>query len=174
MAVCQICGCKTEELDFVDVHIGELDKRACSFCARQLKNLGSETVSDAQLKWLKAAVQKEVPEREGDVLDALNAMLEKFGGEAEISAPSGTVSEVKYYPAQSSKRISESDVDKEIARLTARVDKLEKTIIAMKRSQLIRLVCEVAIPVILGIAILIVFFSSGLYDRLAGLMTWMV
>lgn len=176
MAICQVCGCKTEELDFVDVRIGDVDKRACSFCARQLKNFNNDAVGDAQVKWLKAAVQKDVPEREADVLTALHDLLSRYDEKAEdVSAPQDSFAQVKHYPAQSSKQGfgGEIDKDKEIARLTARVDKLEKTILAMKRTQLIKLVCEIAIPVILGIVILIIFFSSDFYDRLTQLISWM-
>ena len=36
MAVCPICGCKTDELDFVEKMIGTVNCKACSFCSRQL------------------------------------------------------------------------------------------------------------------------------------------
>ena len=177
MAVCQICGCKTDELDFVDVRIGELPKKACSFCGRQLKNLNGENVTEAQVKWLAAAINKDVPGREDDVLEALKELLKKTGVAEEIPAPQVPYSaEVKHYKAQSKSSFGADDGDKDklIAELNARVDKLEKTIIAMKRSQLIKLICEISIPVILGIIFLIVLFSSGFYDRLAELMNYMV
>ncbi len=173
MAVCQFCGCKTDELDFVDVRIGGLDKKACSFCRRQLKNFDGDNISDAQIKWLLAVINKAVPDREEDVLDALKELLEKNGGASEATAPQEPyAAEVKHYKAQSSKaQVTSDDGDKDrlIAELTTRVDKLEKTIIMMKRTQLIKLVCEIAIPVILGIIILIIFFSSGFYNTLSGL-----
>ena len=177
MAVCQFCGCKTDELDFVAVRIGGLDKKACSFCGRQLKNFDGDNISDAQIKWLLAVINKAVPDREEDVLDALKELLEKNGGASEATAPQEAyAAEVKHYKAQSKSNFGADDGDKDklIAELNARVDKLEKTIIAMKRSQLIKLICEISIPVILGIIFLIVLFSSGFYDRLAELMNYMV
>lgn len=172
MAVCQICGCKTDELDFVDSRIGNLEKRVCSFCSRQLKNLDGESISDAQVKWLSAVVSKDVPEREEEVSEALSSILKKQGASVDLPASQDkTESQVKYYKAQGkgSAVVSDGNKDEQIAALTARVEKLEKMLIAMKRSQLIKLVCEIAIPVILGIIILIVFFSSGFYQTLSDL-----
>ena len=171
MAICQICGCKTDELDFVDSRIGSLDVRACSFCGRQLKNLDGEAITEAQLKWLNAVASKDVPERRAEVSEALNNILEKQGAGAEVSAPQEkTEPQVKYYKAQTkSAPVADGDKDRQLAELTERVEKLEKTLTAMKRSQLIKLVCEIAIPVILGIIILIIFFSSGFYQTLSDL-----
>ena len=172
MAVCQVCGCKTDELDFVDSRIGNIDKRVCSFCDRQLKNISGDKINDAQLKWLNAVASKEVPEREAIVSDELNTMAEKYLPKAVPAEPSeAPVSQVKIYKAEKKgQKIAAEDKDELIAQLTNRVDKLEKTIIAMKRAQLIRLVCEISIPVILGIVILIVFFSSGVYKDLVDLL----
>lgn len=175
MAICQVCGCKTEDLDFVKSRIGSLDKKVCSFCGRQLKNLDSDSLSDTQLKWLAAVVRKDVPEREKEVSDALMAILEKHGEYQAISALEEKAEPaVRFYKGQEKAKsnISDADKDKTIAELTARVDKLEKTIIAMKRSQLIKLICEIAIPVILGIIILIILFSSDVYEDLVNLLSW--
>lgn len=172
MAVCQVCGCKTDELDFVEGRIGELDKRVCSFCGRQLKNLEGESVGDSQVKWLSAVVQKDVPEREAEVYDALKSLLEKHSVNALPSVPQEKdEAQVKFYKGQGKgqKAMADADKDQVIADLTARVEKLEKTLIAMKRSQLIKLICEIALPIILGIVILIIFFSSGFYNTLSDL-----
>jgi len=172
MAVCQVCGCKTDELDFVDGRIGNLEKKVCSFCGRQLKNIDGESITDAQAKWLSAVASKDVPEREADVSEALKDILKKHNAGVEISAPQESAEpQVKFYKAKDAgkKAVAESDKDEQIAELTARVEKLEKMLIAMKRSQLIKLLCEIAIPVILGIVILIIFFSSGFYQTLSDL-----
>lgn len=172
MAICQVCGCKTDELDFVEGHIGGLEKKVCSFCHRQLKNLDGESVGEAHLKWLSAVVGKDVPEREEEVFLALKGILEKHGVQQEISVPVPNADlSVKAYNVQEKAEnpVSADEKDRLIAELTDRVDKLEKTVILMKRSQIIKMICEIAIPVILGIIILIVFFSSGFYNTLSDL-----
>lgn len=171
MAVCQICGCKTDDLDFVEGKVGALNKKVCSFCDRQLKSLSGDEIGEAQLNWLKAVVSKDVPEREADVLDALKAILDKQGVQVkEENAIAGTQGEIKQYKANKG-LVKNDDIDKNavIDELTERVDKLEKTLSAMKRAQLIKTVCEIALPIILAIIILIIFFSSGFYSTLSTL-----
>lgn len=175
MAVCQVCGCKTDELDFVESRIGNIEKKVCSFCDRQLKNIDGENTSDAQIRWLNAIVSKDVPEREAVVSEELNALASKYLPKAEPAiSQEPPVSQVKFYKAEGKgQKATIEDKDELIAQLTNRVDKLEKTLVAMKRAQLIRLICEVSIPVILGIVIFIVLLSSGVYEDLIELLNWM-
>ncbi len=170
MAVCPVCGCKTDALDFVNGSIGGLQKSVCSFCDRQLKAFDSDEVSDAQLKWLKAVITKDVPERDDTVSDALKSIYEKTGSIIEDVSVVDEVPEQKAYNATPKKTVVVNN-EKEllIAELSARVDSLEKTVIDMKRRQLIKTICEIAIPVILGIIVMIVFFSSGFYRTLSDL-----
>lgn len=167
MAVCPVCGCKTDALDFVNGSIGGLQKPVCSFCDRQLKAFEGDEVSDAQLKWLKAVITKDVPERDDTVSDALRNVYEKTGGIIEDVSVVDEVPEQKAYNATPKKTVVNSEKDLLIAELSARVDSLEKTVIDMKRRQLIKTICEIAIPVILGIVVMIVFFSSGFYRTLS-------
>ena len=171
MAVCPVCGCKTDALDFIDSSIGNLNKPVCSFCHRQLKAFDGNEVSDAQLKWLKAVITKDVPEREVEVFNALKSVFEEKGGKAEEAKPViDDVPEVKAYNQQKKQTVViNSDKDLLIAELSERVDNLEKMVIDMKRRQLIKTICEVAIPVILGIIVMIIFFSSGFYRTLSDL-----
>lgn len=169
MAVCQICGCKTDDLDFVESKVGALNKKVCSFCDRQLKSLCGDEIGEAQLNWLKAVVNKDVSEREAEVLDALKAILDKQGVQVNAEpVVSGAQGEIKQYKANKG-LVKNDDVNKDaaIAELTERVDKLEKALIAMKRAQLIKTICEIAVPVILAIIILIIIFSSDFYDQLS-------
>ncbi len=166
MAVCQICGCKTDDLDFVECRIGTLDKKVCSFCHRQLKSLGNDEINSSQLKWLSAVVEKDVPDREADVHTALREIMNKYGAQAQEPLQSA---EVKYYPPARGKCADGSANESTIQELAERVEKLEKQLVAMKRAYLIKTVCEIAIPIILGIIILIVFFSSGFYNTIADL-----
>lgn len=171
MAVCQICGCKTDDLDFVESKVGALNKKVCSFCDRQLNALSGDEIGEAQLNWLKAVVSKDVPGREAEVLDALKELLDKQGVQVSNEPAQATEQvEIKQYKANKG-LVKSDDVNKDavIAELTQRVDKLEKALIAMKRAQLIKTVCEIALPIILGIIILIIFFSSGFYNTLSDL-----
>ncbi len=176
MAVCEVCGCKTDDLDFVNGNINGLEKKVCSFCDRQLKAITGEKLTEAQLRWLNTAINKEVAERGKDTAVALKALLEKCGADLQPqtfnAAPTARV-----YKANSVGKtittgsIDAADVDKDqlILELLGRVEKLENTLLLMQRKQIIKTIIEICVPVILGIIILIVFFSSGLYDTLASL-----
>lgn len=174
MAVCPVCGCKTDALDFVDSKIGSLDKSVCSFCHKQLNALSSSSAGEAQLNWLKAVLNKDVPEREPEVLSALKDLLALHGGSVEpaqqagaapYSAPANTPAKTKVYKANSGE-VTEGD-QPNVAELTERVEKLEKELRLMKRSMLIKTICEIALPIIMGIIILIVFFSSDFYGKMS-------
>ena len=53
MAVCPICGCKTEEIDFVTKKMNDIECKVCSFCNRQLSIFdGLDKPTEAQLRWL--------------------------------------------------------------------------------------------------------------------------
>ncbi len=165
MAICPVCGCKTDELDFVEGSINGLEKKVCSFCDRQLKGF-SEEPTPAQIRWLGAVLAKEV-ERDEDVKKALKELFEKYGsGEIIIQQAAKTKT-----PAMNKKISSDDfdDKDKVIAQLVKRVEFLEKELVSMKRKQMIKSLLEILLPVVLGIVILIIFFSSGLFDTLSGL-----
>lgn len=165
MAICPVCGCKTDELDFVECSINGLEKKVCSFCDRQLKGF-SDVPTSAQIRWLGAVLAKEV-DREEDIKKALKELFEKHGsGEVIIQQVSKSKA-----PVMNAKISSEDfdDKDKVIAQLVKRVEMLEKELVSMKRKQMIKTLLEILLPVVLGIIILIVFFSSGLFDTLSGL-----
>ena len=165
MAICPVCGCKTDELDFVDSSINGLEKKVCSFCDRQLKGFGEEATT-SQIRWLSAVLAKEV-EREEDVKKALKDLFDKYGS-GEVIVQQVAKSKT---PVMSTKISSDDfdDKDKVIAQLVKRVEMLEKELVSMKRKQMIKTLIEILLPVILGITILLIFFSSGLFDTLSSL-----
>ncbi len=166
MAVCEICGCKTEELDFVVGSLNGKEKKMCSFCHKQLKAIG-EKATEPQLRWLNAVISKDVSQRSSETASELKEYFEKLGG-SEISAQAPIE---KVYKAQAEKQpvVLDADKDKLILELVTRVEKLENTLLLMKRKQIIKTIIEIVVPIILGIIILIVFFSSGLFDTLSDL-----
>lgn len=168
MAICPVCGCKTDDLDFVKGKIADCEADVCSFCNKQLKGFeGVTEASEAQTRWLTAVLNKEVSGRNEDVLKALRSMGDKHLIVKPAPTPinpamaQGTVASVKSTAATDNK-------DEVIAQLTERLEGLEKQLKAMKRSMLIKSILEICVPIILGILVLIVFFASGLYDTLAG------
>ncbi len=170
MAVCEICGCKTDELDFVVGSLNGEDKKMCSFCHKQFNSFG-ESLSEAQLRWLKAIASKDVSTRSDDTAAALRLILSKY--DSQISGEgSAFYPKIEVYNAQPERKsviIENVDKDQLILELISRVEKLENTLLLMKRKQIIKTILEIGVPLVLGIIILIVFFSSGLYDTLAGL-----
>ena len=87
MAVCPICGCKTDELDFVERKITDTDCKVCSFCNRQLNVFDTvDEPTEAQLRWLVAVIGKDVPERADTILAALKSIRSRYA-ENEIVQP---------------------------------------------------------------------------------------
>lgn len=170
MAVCPVCGCKTDDLDFVKGKIAECEADVCSFCNKQLKGFeGITEASEAQARWLGAVLDKEVPDRSEDVLNALRGMGAEFLAEKAEPAPVKAATQQNGGFMPTTVPVAIDDKDRAIAQLTERLEGLEKQLRVMKRSMLIKSIIEICVPIILGILILIVFFASGLYDTLASL-----
>ena len=167
MAICPVCGCKTDELDFTDGNINGVNVRICSFCSRQLKGLQNESPAESNIRWLNSVLKKNI-ERDTDLT---NALL-KFKNDNNTVLPADSSDKHTLSGEALNAKISSKDFDDKdtvIAQLVKRVEKLEKDLVTMKRRQLIKTIAEILVPVILGIIILIVFFASGLFDTLAGL-----
>jgi hypothetical protein len=171
MAVCPVCGCKTDALDFVESKIGATDVSVCSFCHRQLNVLNTGSAGEAQLNWLKAVLAKEVTERSTEVFTALEELYEKNGGSfVPAEQPQAEPYATPTYTAAPSRSATGNKAEGEqvdVAQLLERVEKLEKQLASMKRSMLFKTICEIALPIIMGIIILIVFFSSDFYGELS-------
>lgn len=169
MGYCPICGCKTDELDFVNTKIGEREEKVCSFCQRQLSTIKANTApTEAQLRWLDAVIAKDVAQRDENVLLSLKFLRSSLLIEEPVKE---AVS--KAYNAVESKPISEPKTvndNQQIAALQKRVADLETEIRAMKRRQIIKTLIELGLPAVLFILILIVFFASGLFDSLKSIM----
>ncbi len=169
MAVCPVCGCKTDELDFVQGKVGSWTGDICSFCEKQIKGIDTEKgLAEAQLRWVNAALSKDV-QRDEALLSELKALS---GISATAEAPQ-QYPVVTHYPAYRSTPVNAPEGgqanDEVIKQLEKRIEQLEKQLRIMKRSALIKTILEICIPIILGIIILIIFFSSGLFDSLSGL-----
>ena len=70
-------------------------------------------------------------------------------------------------PSNSSQSISADQYNN----LLKRLEKLEGDFAKYKKSQLIKMVVELGLPVVLAIIIAIIFFASGLYDSLSSIMS---
>lgn len=168
MAVCPICGCKTDELDFVQRKLSDADCRVCSFCNRQLNVFDTvNEPTEAQLRWLVAVIGKDVPEREEAVSTALKEIRSRFSeSETEqIASPE----QQRINVVQASAKKSSSD-DNLIIELQNRITALENEIRAMKRKQMIKTIIELGAPVALLILLIIVFISSGIVDNFRAIM----
>ncbi len=169
MAVCPVCGCRTDELDFVQGKVGSWSGNICSFCEKQLKGIDAKNgLTEAQFRWVTAALSKDI-QRDENLLSELNALS---GVSATAEAPQQYPVVTHYSASQSTpvKSPAGGQANDELVRqLEKRVEQLEKQLRIMKRSALIKTILEICIPIILGIVILIVFFSSGLFDYLSSL-----
>ncbi len=165
MAVCPICGCKTDELDFVERKINEADCKVCSFCNRQLNVFDTvNEPTEAQLRWIVAVINKDVPDRTEDVFAALKSIYSKYS-ENEISQPAEPSQQrVSVVPQGSAKR-TDAD-DNTIVELKNRITALENEIRAMKRKQMIKNIIELGAPFALLLILVIVFLSSGILDNI--------
>lgn len=175
MSICPVCGCKTDELDFVLCTIEKNEEMVCSFCEKQIKKLYSdEEPGAAQIRWLTSVIDKDVPARDQNVLSALCAMKNKFAPEkAEVKAPDmiNQFADIKRdvnIPQTQTKGTSEISVE-QYNSLVNRLEKLEKSFAKYKKAQLMKMVIELLVPVVMAIIIAIIFFSSGLFDLLSTL-----
>ncbi len=169
MAVCPICGCKTEELDFVKREINETDCRVCSFCNRQLNAFDSaDEPTEAQLRWLSAVITKDVPDREDVVLSSLKDIRSRYS-ENETEQPAvPTQHNVKVVQQGGfvNKAKADYDTDDKITELQSRITALENEIRFMKRKQMIKTIVELGAPVVLLILLVIIVMSSGVIDNI--------
>lgn len=178
MSVCPVCGCKTDELDFVLCTIEKNEEMVCSFCEKQIKKLYSdETPSTAQVRWLSSVLEKEVPSRPQNISVALNAMKSKFAPETNEAVSTGAI-ESQFNsirrdvnaPSNLSSGAPSISVD-QYNNLLKRLEKLEGDFSKYKKSQLIKMVIELGLPVVLVIVLAIIFFASGLYESLSQLLS---
>lgn len=174
MSVCPVCGCKTDELDFVLCTIEKNEEMVCSFCEKQIKKLYSDsTPATAQVRWLSSVVEKEVSSRPQNIAIALNEMQRKF---APVESEKPISSEIEQQFTNIKKDISAPSTfssgapnisAEQYNNLVKRLEKLEDSFAKYKKAQLIKVIMELGFPVILAIIIAIIFFSSGLYDSLS-------
>ncbi len=177
MAVCPVCGCKTQDIDFVNHKINSKEVKVCYFCDKQLEKLEKGNPDTAEIRWLNAVVNKEVPERDGDITNSLVQMKALFPevtpevktAPAEDSvfhtSPNETFVSASPSDFSAEKSTSEDVVSREyVYSLETRIKKMEAYIDRFKKMQLIKTVLEIVIPIILALIILIIFLTSGLPD----------
>ena len=165
MALCPICGCKTDELDFVTDKISDSEVKMCSFCQRQIHAFdeGKEP-GDGHIRWLSSVADKAVSERSGEVNNYLGALKEKYVSEATMESvviPEGSS------PLSTDTRVA--NTNRSQAELLERIEALENELKNFKRSIRIKTILEVCIPIILTIILVLIFMTSDLFDSLSQL-----
>ena len=164
MGCCPVCGCKTDDLDFITTKIGNEEEKICSFCQRQLGGFSEGSVpTEAQLRWLNAVISKEVDRPENISSYLLDLNKRNIPQEPVRAVPQGFV------PQQPPMQTAPHNIGANpvaVEELKQRITALENEIISMKRKQMIKTIIELGVPVVLAIIIVIVFFSSGLFDAL--------
>ncbi len=169
MAVCPICGCKTEDLDFVARKISGVDCKVCSFCNRQLNVFDTDAEpTDAQLRWLDAVIGKEVPERDEEILKSVKAIRSRYP-EKEVqqaAAPTQQKNMVVQQGGSVKKSGAGYNDDTVIRELQDRITALENELRTMKRKQMIKTIIELGAPFVLLILLVIIVLSSGVLDNI--------
>ena len=173
MAVCPLCGCKTDELDFVLCKIEGTEAKVCSFCDKQIKKIDNdENIATAQLRWLESIVSKDIV-REKNVSDAINSLKLKYLKESEAEEVSATTgnqfAEIKKEVSQGTTSGTANISPEQYDNLVKRLEKLENSFAKYKKAQLIKMIMELGVPVILFIVILIVLLSTGVFDMFSNL-----
>ena len=175
MAVCPLCGCKTDELDFVLCKIEDTETKVCSFCDKQIKKINADKeIAPAQLRWLESIASKDV-EREQNVLVAINSLKLKHLKESNpenITAPvinqfTDFKQDIKFPTIPNGNTTITID---QYNKLVERLDKLENSFKKYKKAQLIKMIIELGAPVVMVIILLIILLSSGIFDIFTGLM----
>ncbi len=173
MAVCPLCGCKTDELDFVLCKIENTEAKVCSFCDKQIKKIDTdENIASAQLRWLESIASKDI-ERENNITDAINSLKAKYLKENEkeevLTTMGNQFAEIKrdLPPVTANGTVNISP--EQFNNLVKRLEKLENSFAKYKKAQLIKMIIELGVPVVLIIVILIVLLSTGVFDMLSNL-----
>lgn len=171
MAVCPVCGCKTEELDFVVKKLNNQDCRVCSFCNRQLNVFDSvDEPTEAQLRWLSAVIIKDVPERDNNVSGALKDLRARFADKNTEQPATPAQQKVNVVQQGTVKKHNENITEDDlITELQNRITALENEIRAMKRKQMIKTIVELGTPFALLLLLVIIVLSSGVLDDLKAL-----
>ena len=175
MAVSPLCGCKTDELDFVLCKIEDTEAKVCSFCDKQINKINTdEKQASAQLRWLESILSKDVV-REQNVVAAINSLKKKYLPEDEsqpVLPPDGNqFSDFKRdvkLPTSANGNVTITV--EQYNKLVERLDNLESSFSKYKKAQLIKMIIELGVPVIMVIIILIVLLSSGIFDIFSNLM----
>ena len=173
MALCPICGCKTDALDFVTDKVADSEVKMCSFCQRQIHAFdeGKEP-GDGHIRWLASVVEKSVPDRSDDMNEYLAELKERYVTDEVAESVVVPKSAVASKSVGAEKKVAVSDPS--YAELLERIEALEYEMATYKKKARIKTILEICIPIILGIIIVLVFMSSDLFDSLAQLYNFFV
>lgn len=173
MAVCPLCGCKTDELDFVLCRIENTEAKVCSFCDKQIKKIDTdENIASAQLRWLESIASKDI-EREKNITDAIDSLKSKYLVETKAEENPVTMgnqfAEIKKDISMPQAKTSGAPniSQEQYNNIVKRLEKLEDSFAKYKKAQLIKLILELGLPIVMVIIILIVLLSSGVFDMLS-------
>ncbi|MGI6745786.1 MAG: hypothetical protein BWY46_00298 [Firmicutes bacterium ADurb.Bin300] len=180
--ICLVCGCKTEEIDFVEFESGFGGTLSvCGYCGRQLQALKAADENDSEqlskiqskVRWLDAVIEKEVEDRSGEYEKALIKLRERFPSMPSQSSASPVLQKSRGYGvgAGVSREQGETDAQasKKLQELEKRLEKLENSFSRLKRRILFTSIAEIVIPAILMMILAMIFFKSDLWVNLSRL-----
>lgn len=182
--ICLVCGCKTEEFDFVEFDSdSDGTLLVCSYCQRQLQTLKAADEKDLEqlskiqpkIRWLEAVIEKEVEDRKSEYENTLTKLRERF---LPITLQNNVT-----FPASNKSRgyktgaggLQEEDDEavregnKKLQELEKRLEELENSLSRLKRRILFTSVAEIVLPAILMMILAMIFFKSDLWVNLSRL-----
>lgn len=170
---CPICGCKTEEFDFVDFNTTSGTISVCDYCGKQLSVLKAADVNDSdsmqkiipKLRWLDAAIEKQTENRDEASKKELYDLRRKF----PIEAAPQQATDVKSQTADDEIEIASTADKKKIILLEKRIESLEAEFHKHKRMSVMMSIAELVIPAILLSIIAMIFFKSDLWKDLSSI-----
>lgn len=178
---CPVCGCKTEEIDFVVVDMGQSEEvSVCSYCSNQLGALKAADESDAEslvkiqpkIRWLDAVLAKEVGDRSEEFIKTLRKFRGRFPADLSENIaktpdlPSGQGYAVAPRESREQSRGADAALLEE---LKERVSQLETDLSKFRRRLLITSVLEIVVPTVLLVVLALIFFKSDLWVSLSSL-----
>lgn len=175
---CPICGCKTEELDFVEINTESGVISVCDYCGKQISVLKAADMNDAdsiekikpKLRWLDAAIEKQTENRCEACEKSLQELRGKFpAGVIETTEQAdGGQSIYTKSPIMDTTATSEADKNR-IIQLEKRIESLEAEFHNHKRMSIIMSIAEFVVPAIILSIIAMVFFKSDLWADLSSI-----
>ncbi len=170
---CPICGCKTEEFDFVDIDTQSGVLKVCDYCGKQINVLQAADVKDAEslekikpkLRWLDAAIEKDEESRGEAYEKELIRLQSKFPKDIVQLEPE--IGKGSLAPIGAGESF-EADNNR-ITQLERKIESLEAEFHKYKRKMIIRSIAELVVPAIILSIVAIIFFKSDLWADLSSI-----